>query len=180
MVSREWLRTRRFRFSNAHPNMSKVIYTLALEDKRMLKRAEWRMIETNTDELSPILLAVSDGAFQMVSGATREWMALHSLALHVGRSGIPTVQVHIEFLWDCIKGDWSHLEVIPKPGVLEAERDHSSRLHAGQATSHPTMNKKGEGPKLERRDAEVSERQEPPVSSSVEITSTPKPDRVGS
>jgi hypothetical protein len=51
-------------------------YTLALEDQGLLGEAERRMIAPNSDTDLPILLAVSDNGPQMVSGTTREWLAL--------------------------------------------------------------------------------------------------------
>ncbi len=41
----------------------------------------------------PILLAMSDNGPQMTSGATAEFMAICSIALHFGRPGTPTDQV---------------------------------------------------------------------------------------
>lgn len=64
------------------------VYTHALDDEGLLAHAEARMIAPNDDDdAMPILLAVSDGGPQMVSGTTREWMALHSLAMQIGRPG---------------------------------------------------------------------------------------------
>ncbi len=84
-----------------------------------------------------MLLAVSDGGPQMVSGITRESMALHALALHIGRPGVPTDQAHIESFFGHVKGEWPHLERIRDPVVLEAVLEevrveyNTVRLHVG-------------------------------------------------
>jgi len=48
------------------------------------------------DQRRPILLAVSDNGPQMTSGSTREFMAMHAIAVHFGRPGTPTHQAPIE------------------------------------------------------------------------------------
>ncbi len=67
----------------------KVIYTLALENESLLAEAERRLVEPNTHELLRILLAASDGGPQMVSGTTREWMALHAGPTHRSPRRLP-------------------------------------------------------------------------------------------
>ena len=91
----------------------------------------------NTSEQLPVLLAVSDGGPQMVSGTTREFMALHALAMHIGRPGTPTDQAHIESFFGHTKGEWPHLEQIRDPAILQAALEevrveyNTIRLHAG-------------------------------------------------
>jgi transposase InsO family protein len=93
------------------------------------------MIAPNSDEELPILLAVSDNGPRMVSGTTREWLALHSLAWHTGLPGVAQDQGHIETLFGHVKGDWPYLEKITDPIKLELERRrpeyNTVRLHAG-------------------------------------------------
>lgn len=84
------------------------------------KVAEARMIEPNSDEQLPILLTVSNGRPQMVSGTTREWMALHSLAMHVGRPGTPTDQAYIETFFGHVKTESPELEAIRDRLTLDA------------------------------------------------------------
>ncbi len=119
LVSRYWIAT----LVSAEETSEQVsaIYTLALEEQGLLAEAERRMIAPNADDDLPILLAVSDNGPQMVSGTTREWLALHSLAWHTGRPGVPQDQAHIETLFGHVKGEWPHLEQIRDPGELERE-----------------------------------------------------------
>jgi transposase InsO family protein len=64
-------------------------------------------------------------------------MALHALAMHTGRPGVPTDQAHIESLFSHVKGEWPHLVEIRDPAMLEAELEqvrveyNTARLHAG-------------------------------------------------
>ena len=76
-----------------------------MDAEGLLAGIEARMVAPNTDEQLPVLLAVSDGGPQMVSGTTREFMALHALAMHIGRPGTPTDQGHIESLFSHVKGE---------------------------------------------------------------------------
>ena len=99
------------------------IHTWALELEGLLEGIEARMVAPNADELLPVLLAVSDNGPQMVSGTTREFMALHALAMHTGRPHTPTDQVHIESFFGHLRSEWPHLETIEDPGVLAAELD---------------------------------------------------------
>ncbi|MBW3577083.1 MAG: integrase core domain-containing protein [Actinobacteria bacterium] len=160
LVSRKWLRTLLVAHQRGESDHVKVIYTLALEDEGLLAEAERRMVqvvEPNSDEQLPILLAVSDGGPQMVSGTTREWMALHSLAMHVGRPGTPTDQAHIESLWGHIKNEWPHLEAIDDPGLLEAELErrrleyNGVRLHAGIGYVTPDDEHEGRGAQIRKK-----------------------------
>ena len=84
----------------------------------------------------------------MISGTTREFMALHALAMHTGRPHTPTDQAHIESFFGHLKGEWPHLEQIDNPSVLAAELEqiqveyNSVVSMPGSATSPPTMNTK--------------------------------------
>ncbi len=157
LVSRKWLRTLLVPHQRGDSEHVKVIYTLALEDESLLAEAERRLVEPNAHELLPILLAVSDGGPQMVSGTTREWMALHSLALHIGRPGVPQDQAHIESLFGHLKGEWPHLEQIREPSALEAELErvrveyNTVRLHAGIGYVTPDDEHEGRAAQIRKR-----------------------------
>ncbi len=135
LVSRYWIAT--LVSADETSEQVQAVYTIALEDQGLLAEAERRMIAPNSDEQLPILLAVSDNGPQMVSGTTREWLALHSLAWHTGRPGVPQDQAHIETLFGHVKGEWPHLEKITDPIELERELErvrwdyNTVRLHAG-------------------------------------------------
>jgi len=137
LVSRKWITTLVVVHQRGESEHVQAIYTIALEAEGLLAQAEARQVAPNADELLPILLTVSDGGPQMVSGTTREFMALHALAMHIGRPGTPTDQAHIESLWGHVKIEWPHLEKIRDPAVLEAELErvrieyNTVRLHAG-------------------------------------------------
>ena len=91
-----------------------------------------------------MLLAVSDNGPQMTSGSTREFMALHAIATHHGRPGVPTDQAHIESLFGHVKHEWPHLTALADPGDLAAELDHVRHAYTRpgctprSATSPPT------------------------------------------
>ncbi len=156
LVSRKWIATLLVVHQRGESEHVKAIYTMALEAEGLLAEAEARMIDPNADELLPILLAVSDGGPQMVSGTTREFMALHALAMHVGRPGTPTDQAHIESLWGHVKGEWPHLEAIRDPAVLEAELErirveyNTVRLHAGIGYVTPDDEHEGRGAQIRK------------------------------
>jgi len=156
LISRKWLVTLLVPAGRGTSEHVAAVYTLALEGEGLLAEAERRMVEPNSDELLPILLAVSDGGPQMVSGTTREWMALHSLAMHVGRPGTPTDQAHIESLWSHVKNEWPHLERIRDPGVLQAELErvradyNTVRLHAGIGYVTPDDEHERRGPQIRK------------------------------
>jgi putative transposase len=156
LVSRKWLDTLLVPHGRGESVHVQAIYTRALELEGLLEIVEARMIEPNSDELLPVLLAVSDGGPQMVSGTTREFMALHALAMHVGRPGTPTDQAHIESFFGHVKHDWPHLEQIRDPAVLPAELDkvrleyNSVRLHAGIGYVTPDDEHQGQGEQIRK------------------------------
>ncbi len=156
LVSRYWIG---FLLAPAGQGVSEhvaAVYTQALEAEGLLAEAEARMIEPNSDELLPILLAVSDNGPQMVSGTTREFMALHSLAMHTGRPHTPTDQAHIESFFGHLKHDWPHLEHISDPAVLAEELErvrtdyNTVRLHAGLGYVTPDDEHHGRGQDIRR------------------------------
>jgi putative transposase len=89
------------------------------------------------DADQPILLAVSDNGPQMTSGSTREFMALHAIATHFGRPGVPTDQAPIESFFGHLTHEWPHLGQLADPDDLDRElaavreRYNHVRLHAG-------------------------------------------------
>ena len=112
------------------------------------------------DPRRPILLAVSDNGPQMTSGSTREFMAMHAIAVHFGRPGTPTDQAPIESFFGHIKTEWPHLTIIADPRDLDAELErvrteyNTVRLHAGIGYVTPDDEHEGRGPGIRqaRRD----------------------------
>lgn len=157
LVSRKWIATLLVANQRGTSEHVKAIYTIALEAEGLLADVEARMVAPNADELGPILLAVSDGGPQMISGTTREFMALHALAMHVGRPGTPTDQAHIESLWGHVKTEWPHLEDIRDPAVLQAELERARlehntvRLHAAIGYVTPDDEHEGRGAQIRRQ-----------------------------
>jgi len=137
LISRKWVTTLTVVHQRGESEHVQAAYVRALQAEGLLEGIEARMVAPNSSEQLPVLLAVSDGGPQMVSGTTREFMALHALAMHIGRPGTPTDQAHIESFFGHIKGEWPHLEKIRDPLVLEAALEevrveyNTVRLHAG-------------------------------------------------
>ncbi len=151
LVSRKWITTMvvpRGRGESVHVQAA---YTRALEGEGLLAEAERRQVAPNVDDEMPILLAVSDNGPQMTSGTTREFMALHALAMHLGRPGTPTDQAHIESMFSHVKGEWPHLLDIQEPAVLVDELEqvrveyNTIRLHAGIGYVTPDDEHEGRG-----------------------------------
>jgi transposase InsO family protein len=73
----------------------------------------------------------------MTSGSTREFMALHAIATHFGRPGVPTDQAPVESFFGHLKHEWPHLCHVTDAGDLDHElgavrrRYNGVRLHAG-------------------------------------------------
>lgn len=160
LVSRRWIDSLLVAHGRGVSQDLVALYTRALDREGLMPQIEARMIAPNSDDEMPVLLAVSDGGPQMVSGTTREWMALHSLALHVGRPGTPTDQAHIESFFGHVKREWPHLETIEDPATLAREldavrRDYNSvRLHAGIGYVTPDDEHHGRGPQLRKARAD--------------------------
>jgi transposase InsO family protein len=137
LISRKWITTVVVVHQRGESEHVQAAYVRALQAEGLLTEIEARMVAPNSSEQLPVLLAVSDGGPQMVSGTTREFMALHALALHIGRPGTPTDQAHIESFFGHIKGEWPHLEQIRDPLILGATLEevrveyNTVRLHAG-------------------------------------------------
>jgi hypothetical protein len=139
-----------------------VVFMDALEAEGLLELIEARQDQPPPDplspdaqdELTPVLLAVSDNGPQMTSGSTREFMAMCAIAQHFGRPGTPTDQAWIESLFSHVKADWPHLERIRDPETLRAElavvrhEYNTVRLHAGIGYVTPADEHDGRGPKI--------------------------------
>lgn len=151
LVSRKWITTLVVPQGRGESVHVQAAYTQALDVEGLLEQAEARMVAPNVDDEMPILLAVSDNGPQMTSGSTREWMALHALAMHLGRPGTPTDQAHIESLFSHVKGEWPHLLGIRDPALLVAELEqvrfeyNTIRLHAGIGYVTPDDEHEGRG-----------------------------------
>lgn len=160
LVSRKWVTTLTVPHQRGESEHVQTIYIRALEAEGLLGEVEARMVAPNSDELLPVLLAVSDGGPQMVSGTTREFMALHALAMHVGRPGVPTDQAHIESLFGHVKDEWPHLEQVRDPAALDAALEevrveyNTVRLHAGigYVTPDDEHEQRGEQLRKQRRE----------------------------
>jgi transposase InsO family protein len=157
LISRKWVTTLSVVHQRGESEHVQAVYTRALEAEGLLAQIEARMIAPNSSEQLPVLLAVSDGGPQMVSGTTREFMALHALALHIGRPGVPTDQAHIESFFGHVKGEWPHLEKIRDPLVLEAALEqvrieyNTVRLHAGIGYVTPDDEHEGRGEQIRKQ-----------------------------
>jgi len=154
LVSRKWLTE----VVSVEETSSQVelAFTQALEAEGLLELIEARHDDGRVDlgvddQTRPILLAVSDNGPQMISGSTREFMALHAIARHFGRPGTPTDQAWIESFNGHLKREHPHLLAIRDPQTLRAElaaiRPHHNavRLHAGIGYVTPNDEHDGRG-----------------------------------
>ena len=167
LVSRKWLQ----HIVSAEETSTQVqlVFTDALEAEGLmsqvlarLDRPDGRVVADPTvdDEHRPILLAMSDNGPQMTSGSTREFMALHAIAVHFGRPGTPTDQAWIETFFGHLKAEFPYLTRITEPAVLRAELDYlrvhwnAVRLHAGIGYVTPEDEHTGRGEQI-RKDREA-------------------------
>jgi putative transposase len=135
-----------------------VLFTRALDGEGLLDgivgRAERLADPTCPDADQPVLLAVSDNGPQMTSGSTREFMALHAIATHFGRPGVPTDQAPVESFFGHLKHEWPHLTRIADPGDLDRELGavrrayNGVRLHAGIGYVTPDDEHTGRAPAI--------------------------------
>ena len=102
LVSRRWITT----VVSSEDTHTQVQYAFeqALEAEGLLEAALERADALGRnlgldgeDELTPILLAVSDNGSQMISVNTRKFMAMFAIAQHFGRPSTPT-----EYPGDCV------------------------------------------------------------------------------
>jgi putative transposase len=171
MVSRYWVD---FHVSVEETSTQvEICFTNALEHEGLLEEALRRGSDGlvpihNDDERRPILLALSDNGPQMTSGSTREFMALHAIAMHLGRPGVPTDQAHIESFFGHLKTEFPYLEQIDDPAVLrtalvEVRRFYNDvRLHEALDYVTPSDEHHGRGPAIRqaRRDGLEAARQQ--------------------
>jgi transposase InsO family protein len=156
LVSRKWIDY--LLCPEASHLQVQVLFTRALEAEGLLDGILARVDEfadparPRCDQ--PVLLAVSDNGPQMTSGHTREFMALHAIATHYGRPGVPTDQAPIESFFGHLKHEWPYLchlaDVADLERELAAVRDsyNTTRLHAGIGYVTPEDEHTGRGPEI--------------------------------
>jgi putative transposase len=153
LVSRKWIDY--LLCPEATSLQVQVLFTRALDAEALLDaivgRAERLADPAAPDADQPVLLAVSDNGAQMTSGSTREFMALHAIATHFGRPGIPTDQAPVESFFGHLKHEWPYLTRITDAGDLDRElvavrrRYNGVRLHAGIGYVTPDDEHAGRG-----------------------------------
>ncbi|MCA1699340.1 MAG: integrase core domain-containing protein, partial [Actinobacteria bacterium] len=152
LVSRKWIDT--LLCPEATSLQVQVLFMRALQAEGLLEDILARTDDPAADQLQPVLLAVSDNGPQMTSGSTREFMALHAIATHYGRPGVPTDQAHIESLFGHLKHEWPQLTALTGPADLAAEleavRDayNTVRLHAAIGYVTPDDEHHGRGEQI--------------------------------
>lgn len=157
LVSRKWITTVLVGHGQGTGETITAAYTAGLTLEGLMPTIEQRMIQPNSDEQLPVLLAVSDNGPQMTSGTTREFMALHALAMHTGRPGTPTDQAHIESFFGHVKSEWPHLERIRDRATLAAALEevrteyNTVRLHAGIGYVTPDDEHEGRGEQIRKK-----------------------------
>lgn len=115
------------------------LLTSALERADALKR---QLVLDGDEDLTALLLAISDNGTQMIAASTRRFMAMVAIAQHFGRPAPPTDQAWIESRGGTLKAEWPHLLAITDPAVLTAEPDsvrveyNSQRLLPGHRLRH--------------------------------------------
>lgn len=164
LVSRKWITT----VVSAEETHTQVRYAFeqALEAEGLLDAALERADALDRaldldgqDELTPILLTVSDNGSQMISANTRKFMAMFAIAQHFGRPSTPTDQAWIESLNGTVKHEWPHLTRITNPATLRAELEavrveyNTRRLHSaiGYVTPEDEHSGRGETIRQARR-----------------------------
>jgi len=156
LVSRKWIDW--LLCPEATSLQVQVLFTRALDAEGLLAgiigRADRLADPAAPDPDQPVLLAVSDNGAQMTSGSTREFMALHAIATHRGRPGVPTDQAHIESFFGHLKHDHPQLERLGDPADLARELTaareayNGVRLHAAIGYVTPDDEHQGRGPKI--------------------------------
>jgi putative transposase len=156
LVSRKWIDW--LLCPEASSLQVQVLFTRALDAEGLLEgivgRADALADPAAPDPDQPILLAVSDNGPQMTSGSTREFMALHAIACHFGRPGVPTDQAPMESFFGHLKHEWPYLCHIADPDDLDRElaavreRYNHVRLHAGIGYVTPDDEHQGRGPAI--------------------------------
>lgn len=155
VVSRKWIGVVLTADESSTP--VKPLFADALEAEGILELlTPDRLDLAHDDPARPVLLAWSDNGPQMISGSTREHMALLAIWQYHGRPGRPTDQAHVESFFGHIKVEWPHLAGIRDPVVLDAELHrvrteyNGLRLHAGIGYVTPDDEHEGRGPAIRR------------------------------
>jgi putative transposase len=152
LVSRRWIDW--LLCPEATSTQVQALFTRAMEREGLLQQVLDRADHGRAPAEPPVLLAVSDNGPQMTSGSTREFMALHAIARHHGRPGVPSDQAHIESFFGHLKYDWPHLSHLGDPADLSVELGHARehynrvRLHAGIGYVTPDDEHHGRGPAI--------------------------------
>lgn len=164
LVSRKWITTvvsaeethTQVRLAFEQALQAEGLLDAALERAEALDR---ELVLDGEDELTPILLAVSDNGSQMISANTRKFMAMVAIAQHFGRPSTPTDQAWVESLNGTVKAEWPYLTRITEPAALRAELEvvrveyNSVRLHSslGYVTPDDEHDGRGEAIRAARR-----------------------------
>lgn len=155
VVSRKWIGHLLTADESSTP--VKPLFAEALEREGILDLLTPDRLDLDVDDpRRPVLLAWSDNGPQMISGSTREYMALLAIWQYHGRPGRPTDQAHVESFFGHLKLEWPHLTDIRDPVVLEAELHrvrveyNGVRLHAGIGYVTPDDEHEGRGPAIRR------------------------------
>jgi putative transposase len=156
LVSRRWID--HLLCPEATSTQVQVLFTRALDTEGLLDgiagRHDRPADPAPPDADQPVLLAVSDNGPQMTSGSTREFMALHAIATHHGRPGVPTDQAPVESFFGHLKHESAHLTTLTDPADLDAEltairdRYNHVRLHAAIGYVTPDDEHHGRGPAI--------------------------------
>lgn len=155
VVSRKWIGMVLTADESSTP--IKPLFADALEAEGILVLLTPERLDlAHDDPARPVLLAWSDNGPQMISGSTREYMALLAIWQYHGRPGRPTDQAHVESFFGHVKMEWPHLLDIRDPVVLETELHrirteyNGMRLHAGIGYVTPDDEHEGRGPAIRR------------------------------
>ena len=185
LVSRKWVTTVVVVHQRGESEHVQAVYVRALESEGLLTEIEARMVAPNSSEQLPVLLAVSDGGPQMVSGTTgSSWPSTLSPCTSAGLVCPPTRPTSNRSS-DTQKGNghiWNRSET-PLSCKPHWKRSGSNTTRSdstpGSATSHPTTNTNREENRSASYDGKDSQRHEPPVSPTVETTDKTRPEVAG-
>lgn len=155
VVSRKWIGHLLTADESSTP--VRPLFAEALENEGILELLTPERLDLEHDDPArPVLLAWSDNGPQMISGSTREYMALLAIWQYHGRPGRPTDQAHVESFFGHVKVEWPHLLDIRDPAVLDAELHrirteyNGVRLHAGIGYVTPDDEHEGRGAAMRR------------------------------
>ena len=137
-VSRKWIRA--LLSAEETSTQTQVVFRDAVEAENLIGHTEDRPDtgEFPDPDQIPILLAVCDNGAPMTADATKAFMALCSIAQHLGRPATPTDQAPIESFFGHIKRGRSHLEAISDPEILSAELERARIATIASGTTRPS------------------------------------------